>query len=162
MSKFASRGKRPVVICNYCGCPAKLVDSKEVYGKSYGMIYLCKPCDAWVGVHKNTRDHVPLGLLANAELREWKKLAHAAFDPLWNTGNMSRSKAYRRLAETLGRKKIHIGQSDIEMCMKIIMAANDLRGQAVHPSIRAMGNFEDVEEKYAAIRQGLSVGDGLL
>lgn len=67
------------VHCDYCGRRAEYVDSKVIYGKSYGMIYLCRNCMAYVGVHKGSDK--PLGRLANAQLRHWKKEAHAAFDP---------------------------------------------------------------------------------
>lgn len=60
-------------ICPYCGCFAEFVDSSCVYnGKSYGMIYLCRPCVAWVGVHKGTDN--ALGRLANGrppKPRKW-------------------------------------------------------------------------------------------
>lgn len=65
------------VICPYCGRSAEFVDSIAVYRRSYGMIYLCRPCDAYVGVHG--RSDTPLGRLANAELRRWKIAAHDAF-----------------------------------------------------------------------------------
>ena len=44
------------VYCDYCGRRAEFVDSKVIYGKSYGMIYLCRCCPgyAYVGVHKGT------------------------------------------------------------------------------------------------------------
>ena len=55
------------VYCDYCGRETEYVDSKVIYGKSYGKIYLCRNCMAYVGVHKGTDK--PLGRLANAELR---------------------------------------------------------------------------------------------
>lgn len=76
------------VYCDYCGRETEYVDSKVIYGKSYGKIYLCRNCMAYVGVHKGTDK--PLGRLANAELRNWKKAAHAVFDPLWKYGLLSR------------------------------------------------------------------------
>ena len=77
--------KGRIVICDYCGTPADFVDSSVVYhGHSFGMIYLCPRCGAYVGVHKGSDK--PLGRLANSELRNWKKAAHAAFDPLWKYG----------------------------------------------------------------------------
>lgn len=54
------------MICPYCKRPAKWVENKEIYGKNYGksyMMWLCKPCDAYVGCHNNTKE--PLGTLAN-------------------------------------------------------------------------------------------------
>ena len=68
-------------ICPYCGDKPEYVDSSAVYKRSYGMIYLCRLCDAYVGVHKGTSNS--LGRLANAALRQYKMEAHAAFDPIW-------------------------------------------------------------------------------
>jgi hypothetical protein len=109
------------MLCPYCGAPARWVENKEVYGKNYGksfMMWLCKPCDARVGCHQNTKN--PLGTLANKELRTIRMKAHAAFDPLWKTGRMKRWEAYKWLAEKMGVKEIHIGESDEETCLKII------------------------------------------
>lgn len=69
-------------ICPYCGNKPKLVDSSVIYGTSYGPIYYCKDCDAYVGVHKGSEQS--LGRLANKELRKAKKLAHHYFDQLWH------------------------------------------------------------------------------
>lgn len=115
-------------ICPYCNGNTVFVDSKEVYGKSYGMIYLCRPCEAWVGVHKGTKN--ALGRLANSELRDAKKEAHFYFDKLWiekiKRGTLrrrARSKAYRWLSEELGTKpsETHIGWFDLEMCKKVVI-----------------------------------------
>lgn len=57
--------------CPYCLQGTKLVDSSLVYGKSYGLIYFCRHCYSYVGVHKGTEK--ALGRLANAELRAAKK-----------------------------------------------------------------------------------------
>jgi len=120
---------RPVT-CPYCGKEAALTDSKEIYGTSYGMIWLCRPCDAYVGVHANSKKHKPLGRLANRELREWKKRAHAAFDPLWRRKmqrdgvkkHEARGAGYTWLAKQLGISKAHchIGMFDVEMCKRVI------------------------------------------
>ncbi len=113
-----------VKFCDYCGQLAHLVDSSLVYGRSYGLIYYCAPCRAWVGVHKGTNK--PLGRLANAELREWKKKAHAAFDLLWKGGRMRRNEAYDWLSEQmkLPKKHTHIGMFDVDECKKVIEICN--------------------------------------
>lgn len=108
------------LICPYCNKESEWVENKAVYGKNYGksyMMYLCKPCNAYVGCHENTRK--PLGIMVNAEGREWKKKAHELFDPLWKSGKMSRGKAYELLKSHFG-KDIHIGESDIKTCKEII------------------------------------------
>lgn len=91
------------VICPYCGRVAKYVDSSVIYyGHSYGMAYLCRPCNAYVGVHSGTDR--PKGSLANAELRGWRKATHARFDPLWQDGPFKkRNAAYRWLSEQMER-----------------------------------------------------------
>lgn len=114
------------VLCDYCGTPAMFVDSKVIYGKSYGMIYLCPNCNAYVGVHKGTDK--PLGRLADANLRKWKNAAHKAFDPLWQKGPFlgQRNAAYSWLAEQmkLPVEKTHIGMFDVEKCRKAISICN--------------------------------------
>ena len=107
--------------CPYCDSDSVLADSAEVYGgKSYGPIYLCRPCKAWVGCHKGTSN--PLGRLANAELRKWKMAAHSAFDPLWKTRKMRRRGAYKWLSDALGilEEKCHIGMFDVDLCKKTV------------------------------------------
>jgi len=132
------------VTCPYCSSPAVLTDSVEVYhGNSFGMIWLCRPCQAWVGVHKGTDK--PLGRLANKELRDWKIKAHAAFDPIWeaklrhrraggkgksgkDSGGPGYKKEYARgagykwLAVQLGIPKAdcHIGMFDVETCKRVV------------------------------------------
>jgi len=129
MSRLIDLAQPMTIPCDYCGRPAKLVDSSLVYGKSYGMIYYCAPCRAWVGVHKGTTK--PLGRLANKELREWKKAAHAAFDPLWKGGKMKRNAAYTWLAKQMGLpvKRTHIGMFDINECKKVVKICNNERSK---------------------------------
>ena len=114
-------------LCDYCGQPALYTDSAVVYGRSYGMIYYCPPCHAWVGVHRGTDK--PLGRLANAELRDWKKKAHAAFDPLWQGGRMKRNAAYAWLAQKLGipEKQAHIGMFDVWQCQQVVRICTNER-----------------------------------
>lgn len=113
--------------CPYCNRPTKYVDSSVVYGKSYGKIYYCADCQAWVGVHKGTNK--ALGRLANAELREWKKEAHKYFDPLWQKKmkqgrkkHDARRLAYKWLSEQLGipANETHIGMFDVDQCKRVV------------------------------------------
>lgn len=109
-------------ICPYCKQPTEFVDSSEVYRESHGMIYLCRQCRAWVGIHPDS-ESAALGRLANAELRDWKKKAHAAFDPIWKSNLMSREKAYDWLSEQLKvpRHYTHIGFFGVETCKKLVV-----------------------------------------
>lgn len=120
------------IYCDYCGRLAEFVDSKVVYGRSYGKIYLCRNCMAYVGVHKGT--DVPLGRLANAELRYWKKAAHAAFDPLWKRGpfRYHRDVAYGWLARKMGLpfEQTHIGLFDVSQCKKAVRICRNERSRS--------------------------------
>lgn len=140
------------VFCDYCHQEAELVTSAEIYhGVDYGtMCYRCVPCGAHVGCHKGTTE--PLGRLANAELRIWKRKVHALFDPLWNKklevrrqqrGSFypkaqARGSMYYWLARKLNipREHCHIGMFDVETCKRAVsiceegmakLEANDFR-----------------------------------
>ena len=110
------------VYCDYCGRKADYVDSSAIYGKSYGMVYVCWPCDAYVGVHKGTDK--PLGRLADSTLRLWKRQAHDAFDSLWKYGRFRgrRNAAYAWLSEKMGLpiEKTPIGMFDVQQCKQVI------------------------------------------
>lgn len=120
-------------LCPYCGARSAYIESSaEVYhGRDYGPLYICRPCQAWVGVHKGTTK--PLGRLADATLRTAKQRVHAAFDPLWvqywraytHTEERSsgmrvaqRLRCYAWLADELGIPvaECHIGMFDVALC----------------------------------------------
>lgn len=116
-------------ICPYCYGKPEYVDSVEVYGQSYGMIYLCRDCDAYVGVHhKNSRK--ALGRLARKDLRQAKIEAHKYLDALWQRAQRekypkkrdARIATYRWLADQMGKamKETHIGMFDLEECAEVI------------------------------------------
>lgn len=118
-------------VCPYCKGKTEYVDSSCIYGKSFGMIYLCKPCDAYCGVHKGTNNS--LGRLANKELRQWKKEAHKFFDLIWKEKHESRGEAYKQLAKHLNipSEYCHIGMFSVKTCQEVVkwskMILNDLR-----------------------------------
>jgi hypothetical protein len=108
-------------ICPYCNSDTEFVDSSEIYnGTSFGMIYLCRLCRAWVGVHKGTNNS--LGRLANHELREYKKELHAHFDIIWKSKLMGRTKAYKWLSKKLKIpfEYTHVGMFSVGTCQKAI------------------------------------------
>ncbi len=130
------------VNCPYCKKPARLVDGTVIYPHRDDLSELnfwqCAPCDAYVGCHKEgawffyrgekqiSDGTLPLGRLANAELRRAKSAAHAAFDPIWRSGGMSRKDAYSWLASKLKIKKddCHIGMMNVEGCNAIVRIVN--------------------------------------
>jgi hypothetical protein len=136
------------VHCPYCGARAMLVDSAEVYGgRSYGNIWLCRPCGAWVGVHAGSPTFQPLGRLADASLRRAKMQAHAAFDPLWrrppnDAKPGARKRAYAWLAAAMGltAKQTHIGAFDEQQCACVVELCNAARGAD------PMFSFEEISD----------------
>ena len=113
------------IVCQYCGHPAKFCPrSDHIYRRDYGAIYQCVDCDAYVGVHAGTK--TPKGTLANAELRDARKLAHRTFDPLWQSGGMKRGSAYKWLAAKLGIPAAqagdlcHIGLFNVDQCADVV------------------------------------------
>ena len=110
------------VYCPYCGKKAELVDSVEIYSKSYGMIWMCFSCDAYTGVHKSSKSFQPLGTLANQELRGLRQRTHHLFDPMWRDGKMSRTEAYDWLARKMNidKKKCHVAMFSKQQCKQAI------------------------------------------
>jgi hypothetical protein len=80
--------------------------------------WLCAPCDAYVGTHRNAQGAKPLGRLANKELRGLRGQVHAAFDPIWRAQSMSRAAAYKWLAQAMGisEANCHVGMFDEDQC----------------------------------------------
>lgn len=122
--------------CPYCNGTAVLVTGADIYPHRPDLadkkIWACTPCDAYVGCHPPAKapgggmgdGTVPLGRLANAELRSLKQRAHAAFDPLWKSKAMSRRKAYAWLASAMEipATKAHIGMFDEAQCRAVVAA----------------------------------------
>jgi hypothetical protein len=79
--------KKRSIDCDYCDQPAELVLGDVIYPDKpalhFRYYWRCKPCGAYVGTHKNSKDFEPYGRLAKSRLRYLKSRAHDAFDPLW-------------------------------------------------------------------------------
>lgn len=118
------------VTCQYCNLTAAKVHGIDIYPHRPDLqskvFYLCKGCDAYVGCHPGTS--IPLGILANAELRQAKRDAHLAFDRLWKEGRITRSKAYIVLARLMMRnpKNTHIGMMSVEQCRRVMAICEPL------------------------------------
>lgn len=130
-------------ICPYCRSPAEIVGGDIIYPHRPDLagakFHHCAPCSAFVGCHKAgawtfdlqgrkvvSDGTLPLGRLANAELRKAKQLAHAAFDPLWKGGQTDRRAAYAWLAKELGLPlaACHIGEFDVKQCRAVVAACH--------------------------------------
>lgn len=130
--KAIARVKNPLpapTICPYCDASVKLVCNDKIYRRQYGewpWAYMCdnSDCGAYVGLHPFTA--IPLGTLADANLRNWRKRAKDAFNPLWQDGpekKFGRSQAYEWLAgalDILDKDSCHIGWFDAATCARVI------------------------------------------
>lgn len=115
--------------CIYCMGETDLVDSIEVYQQSHGLIYICRNCRAWVGVHGGALGDQSLGTVAKKALRDLRHEAHYWFDPLWRKRveqgakvKAARGAGYAWLANLLGIESVqsHIGYFNDAQCIAVI------------------------------------------
>jgi zinc-finger-containing domain len=126
-------GRRPTLNeispnCLECGQLAQLVGGQSVYPHRpdlYGKhFYLCE-CGAYCGCHPGSV--VPLGYPAGYETRNARKAAHAAFDPLWKSGEMTRQSAYAWLTEatSIPNAQCHVGMMTRDQALSVVRAVRD-------------------------------------
>ncbi|WP_371432908.1 zinc-finger-containing protein [Novosphingobium sp.] len=121
-------GRRPTLAeidptCLECGGQGRLVSGKEIYPHRRDLyekrFYLCA-CGAYCGCHPNSV--VPLGHPCGPETRRARHAAHAAFDPIWRSGRMTRASAYKWLAGELGidPSVCHIGMMTADRAWRVV------------------------------------------
>lgn len=111
--------------CPYCGSHTILRSADGIYRENPRgeMLYVCRnypACDAYVRVQKGTA--IPLGTVANRQLRELRAEAHRQFDKLYKHGYMSKQDAYQWLGGILGvsGRDAHIGHLSTLSCNLVI------------------------------------------
>ncbi len=122
--------KKKGVYCPYCKAKATLHPLSYVYGEKAnrsGYVYVCDrypKCDAYVWAHPKTL--LPMGTLANGDLRNKRIQAHRAFDRLWKSGRMKKWQAYKWMQGKLdlSPEEAHIGKFGDYMCDRLIIACN--------------------------------------
>ena len=90
------------------------------------MLYVCSKyhvCDSYVRVHPGTK--IPVGTMANRDLRALRNEAHRNFDQLHKQGLMSKEDAYLWLASILAAPlgQAHIGYLGEYYCRQVIEAS---------------------------------------
>lgn len=144
MLRSRSYAKPHAEACPYCKRPPELVSGEVLYPDMRNLhsrlYWRCKPCDAYVGCHTGTS--IPLGRLANLELRKLKILTHHFFDVIWRnaecyrkvtgdtlntTDSRRRVGAYAWLGNKMQLKKseCHVGLFDESMCGRAIAICKD-------------------------------------
>lgn len=109
----------PPTECRYCRGPARLTDNGTIYGRRYGdwpFMWLCDHCEAYVGCHPHT--DLPLGTLADAPLREARKIHKASFQAVLKASRKKRGAVYEWLAVRMGIpvSECHWGMFEAEQC----------------------------------------------
>ena len=111
--------------CPYCGSHTILRSADGIYqDNSRGtMLYVCAnypECDSYVRTHTGTK--IPVGSLANHELRSLRNTAHHYFDQLYKTGYMPKQDAYLWLASIIDAplSQAHIGYLSEYYCKIVI------------------------------------------
>ena len=104
----------PEVVC-VCGRAMELRPSK------HGRFWCCvgyPVCTGRHGAHQKTG--LPLGTPTDEAGMAARRRAHAAFDPLWKTKEMTRGEAYEWLTREVG--KAHIGDMNVDECARVVRA----------------------------------------
>jgi len=123
--------------CIHCSKPAKPVTGAEIYPHLShlhdGKYWLCAPCNAYVGSHKDTG--LPLGFPANREVRSARQQVHKKLDPIWKVkaNKWKRDDVYGYLALSLdlSRDQTHTAMFDLDRCRDAWRALNTLERQIV-------------------------------
>lgn len=123
--KKKQRAQRTSPRCPYCGSHSVLKSADGIYRNNSRntMLYVCSSfpaCDSYVRVHPGTK--IPIGTMANRELRALRNEAHHYFDQLYKKGHMSKEDAYQWLASILAAPmgQAHIGLLGEYYCRQVI------------------------------------------
>lgn len=119
--------KKHTVKCPYCHALAVKRPASFIYGDNThdkdAFVYVCPrypACNSYIAAHKNTG--LPMGSLANGDLRHKRILAHRAFNRLWQEGYMEKGAAYRwlQLQLSLPESMAHIAMFSEYLCDRVI------------------------------------------
>lgn len=111
--------------CPYCGSSVVYRSADGIYhdNSKNTMLYVCShypECDSYVRVHQGT--NIPVGSMANHELRTLRRTAHYYFDQLYRSGYMTKQDAYQWLADLISApiSQAHIGYLGDYYCKQVI------------------------------------------
>lgn len=139
-----------VVTCPYCGKNCELVSGDVIYPHRPDLVvnnyWRCAPCEAYVGCHKagnwtyvngeriESDGTVPFGTPANAELRAKRQEVHGIFDAFWKARNLTRTKAYTKLAQQMRRHvdTCHVAMFTLDDCKLAIFCVHKLAKKEPH------------------------------
>lgn len=96
----------------------------------------CPNCGGYIGTHKHSRKHAPLGCIPTPELKEWRIKTHKVIDDIWrNKEWCSRISIYQSLSSKFGYP-FHVGfTKTIEECQQAIKHAVEYGNQKLQERI---------------------------
>ncbi len=117
--------------CPYCGGTVVYKSADGIYkdNSSGTMLYVCShypECDAYVRVQPGTR--IPMGTMADHNLRALRITTHKQFDKLHLKGYMTRKEAYMWLANLISAplSQAHIGYLGEYYCNLVLQESAKL------------------------------------
>lgn len=132
--KHLSKNTPRAVYCPHCGALAVVRPAAEIYhdANRTDELYVCKnypACNSYVGMHPGTR--IPLGMMANGNLRSLRIKAHRKFDQIWQNGIMTRDDAYLWMADSFGMtlRDAHIAKFGEYRCKELIEKCEQVLAQ---------------------------------
>jgi ssDNA-binding Zn-finger/Zn-ribbon topoisomerase 1 len=132
--KNISKNAQRQIRCPHCGAIAVVRPAADIYGdpSNHGELYVCSNyprCQSYVGIHPGTM--IPMGTLANGDLRNLRIKAHRTFDRIWQNKIMSRDSAYRWMADYFGLRlqDAHIGMFGEYRCSELIKECERILAQ---------------------------------
>lgn len=121
-----------------CACKgsvdARLTDGAEIYPHRRDLksipFWRCDTCGGFVGCHyKAKKDKTqPLGVIATAEVKKARMQLHAALDPLWKSGKLTRRELYQKLSDKLGYEYHTGGIRSIEEAQQVHEKILEIKG----------------------------------
>jgi ssDNA-binding Zn-finger/Zn-ribbon topoisomerase 1 len=158
--------------CPYCGSTVVLRSAEGIYrdNSDDARLYVCSKypaCDAYVRIKEGTKN-VPVGSMANGELRALRIEAHRCFDRIHKSGLMSRQDAYAWLAGVVAAPMAyaHIGQLGEYNCKVVIEESTRFMEQNRDRLIRRNAEYKPRYRRtsgggrYAAERGAAAAGGG--
>ena len=143
--------------CDVCAAPD--VQLVSINGRKS---YSCPHCEASTNCHPGS-DH-PMGFMADLPTRLARSDGHAAFDPLWQEGYMTRDDAYGWLSSALARPKMetHFGMFDMsdsrtaeQLCTGKLSELRAHRQTGLAKAASGYQKYLQQEEKYKLHLNGI-------
>lgn len=99
---------------------------KDLYSLNF---WQCPYCKNFVGTHKNSKKHVPLGSIPSQNLKQARIKAHFYIDKLWKDKLYTRKEVYQLISNYMGFPYHNGTTRSIEECEKAINYAKELYHQ---------------------------------